>query len=263
LPKDIEQIIHSKSFQQTTVPTTTLSLDAAAGTFHRKVCDTVRSNMGMLRGLLASWRGSTGYISQTKHKKIPRSLNALPEYSLLRSHLLEDGVNHEDTFTLNVKGVDIKNNNAAQLLEMVLEGFLMNPSTNVGRLMLMRNIIVKPFGLRTSPLGCPVSSLLSDNTSCLFANQYPVWDQSVNEDNSLAQVILGANDKHLKFRSCVSVQIMAKNELAVSLSNAVHFNNFFGRLYMLTIDYVHRHYIAPTMLHKSVDYLLATLEKKH
>jgi len=261
LPAEIEKIIHSKAFQQQSVPTTTLSLDAAAGTMHRLVCDTVRSNVGIARGFLASWKGGPGYVSQSELTKVVKELTTLPEQSLLRQHLVDDGTNHEDTFSLSISGVDFSQLSASKLLEMVLEGFLLNPPTGVGRLMLIRNILVKPFGLRTSPLGCPVSSLLSDNTSCMFANQYPVIDQSINDTDTLAQVILGANDKHLKFRSCVSVAKRSNHEVEISLGTSVHFNNFFGRIYMYTIDYVHRHYVSPTMLRRAVDYMLAASEK--
>lgn len=57
---------------------------------------------------------------------------------------------------------------ATALLASVSQGFLHNAPGGVSRLMALRNVLVKPLGLRTSPLGCPVSSLLSPNTvSCL------------------------------------------------------------------------------------------------
>ena len=146
---------------------------------------------------------------------------------------------------------------ASQILEIVLEGFLLNAPKGVSRIMLIRNILVKPLGLRTSPLGCPVSSLLSDNTNCLFANQYPVLDQSLNDNDMLVQVILGANDKHLKFRSCVGVDMRKEGEVEITLGTSVHFNNIFGKYYMYAIDYVHRHYITPTMLRRAVDYMIS------
>ncbi len=65
LPQEVAKLIHAKDFQEKIVPTTTLSLDAAAGTMHRKVCDGFRGRMGMLRGTWAEWRGSGGYVSQT------------------------------------------------------------------------------------------------------------------------------------------------------------------------------------------------------
>jgi hypothetical protein len=49
----------------------------------------------------------------------------------------------------------------AQWLVALLEGFLDNRPSFVSRLMVLRNALVRPLGLRTSPLGCPVSSLLA------------------------------------------------------------------------------------------------------
>ena len=52
LPQEVAELINAKEFQQEVIPTTMLSLDAPAGTIHRKVCDTFRGSMGILaRGL--------------------------------------------------------------------------------------------------------------------------------------------------------------------------------------------------------------------
>ncbi len=259
LPDEVDTFLRSKAFDQQMVKTTTLSLDAAAGTAQRKVCDTFRSGMGMMRGAWGMWRRSGGFISQSDKTKTVRALTELPEDSLLNKHLNETPVNHEDTFALSVEGVDLKGRKASQLLAMVLDGFLLNAPTSVSRMMLVRNILVKPLGLRTSPLGCPVSSLLSDNVENLFMNQYPVLDQSINKDDTLAQVILGADDKHLQFRSCVGVQIIDDTRAEITLGTRVLCRNGFGRYYMHAIDAVHRKYIAPTMMRRACDYVVSKL----
>ena len=259
LPSEVSKLIQSKDFREEIVQTTTLSLDAPAGSMHRKVCDTFRGSMGLLRGAWGEWYGSGGFISKTDETKTVVELNTSPESSLLLEHLSDVHVHHEDTFTITISDSNFKNHNAHQLLEVMLEGFLMNTPRGVSKLMMMRNILVKPLGLRTSPLGCPVSSLLSNDTSNLFAGQYPVLDQRINKTDTLAQVVLGANDKHLKFRSCVSVEIINNKQIIFSLGNRVHCKNLFGRFYMSVIDYVHRHYISPTMLRRSVDYVIAQM----
>ncbi len=213
LPPDISGLIQSRFFQDNVVQTTTLSLDAPAGTMHRKVCDTFRGSMGVLRGSWGAWYESGGFVSQSDETKTVIELNSTPENSLLIEHLTDGSVHHEDTFTITVNGGGFQRANANKLLELMLEGFLINTPGGVSRLMMIRNILVQPLGLRTSPLGCPVSSLLSDNTSNLFANQYPVIDQRINKTNTVAEVILGANDRHLKFRSCVSVEIVKNNQI--------------------------------------------------
>ena len=143
---------------------------------------------------------------------------------------------------------------ASAILELVLEGFLNDAPRGVSRLMMIRNLLVAPLGLRTSPLGCPVSSLLSENRSNLFAGQYPVLDQSVDDASGSAQVLLGANDKHLIFRSCVSVEKIEGGAVRLTLGTVVLCKNLFGRFYMAAISQVHRRYISPAMLRRAADY---------
>ncbi len=175
---------------------------------------------------------------------------------MLQEHLVDTPVHHEDTFILSITGSDYSKMHASRLLESTLEGFMLNAPKGVSRIMFLRNILVKPLGLRTSPLGCPVSSLLSEDASNLFADQYPVLSQRVNDTNTFAQVVLGADDKHLKFRACVSAEIIDNDNIEFTLGNRVHCNNLFGRFYMHLINYVHRHYISPTMLRRAVDYVV-------
>ena len=54
LPDEVVKLINARDFQQAVIPTTTLSLDAPAGTIHRKVCDTFRGSMGIVRGAWTS-----------------------------------------------------------------------------------------------------------------------------------------------------------------------------------------------------------------
>ncbi len=259
LPPQVSDLIRSKGFREELVPTTTLSLDAPAGTAQRKVCNSFRGGMGILRGFSANWMGSGGYVSQTEITKTVIDLKDIPDYSILRNQLDQDIVHYEDTFMISLKGVDFKGRKSDEILELMLEGFLMNAPRNVSRLMMFRNILVKPFGLRTSPLGCPVSSLLSDDLSNVFASKYPVLDQKIGEDRGLSQVILGADDKHLKFRSCVGVEIVGPSHVRITLGTRVHYKNMFGRIYMAVIDYVHHRYIAPTMLRRAADYVISKI----
>lgn len=254
LPDAVKALLQAGDFKADAVPTTTLSLDAPPGTFHRVVCNTVRSGAGVMRGLWGSWKGASGFLSHGGSARSVTQLGSPPADSLLLEQLTELRVHHEDTFRLRVTGTNFANTSATHLLATVLEGFLLNAPSGVSNLMALRNMLVKPLGLRTSPLGCPVSSLLSPDTSNLFAHRYPVLAQSTNAGDSKAQVILGANDKHLLFRSCVSVEIVDKHHVDVMLGTRVHCKNFFGRFYMAAIDYVHRHYVTPTMLRLAVEY---------
>lgn len=256
LPPPVSALLQGKDFQDTLVSTTTLSLDAPPGTVHRKVCDTFRGRMGLLRGAWSEWRYAGGYVSKAVQKTAVLELENAPENSLLRLHLTDEKHHHDDTFMMTLEGFGLGTLTASEILEHVLEGFLLNAPAGVSRMMMVRNLLVKPLGLRTSPLGCPVSSLLSGNTQNLFAGQYPVFDQRIAADGSSAQVILGANDKHLIFRSCVGIEITGPDRVNISLGTRVHCKNLFGRFYMGAIDYVHRRYVTSAMLRRASDYLL-------
>jgi hypothetical protein len=148
---------------------------------------------------------------------------------------------------------------ADKILSVVLKGFLENPPKGVSRMMAFRNILVRSMGLRTSTLGCPVSSLLSPRSKDLFDNRYPVLNQHINDSHTRAQVILGANDKHLIFRSCVGVDITNPLRIVITLGTRVHCKNFFGRFYMAVINRTHRSYVTPTMLRFAVEHALQSI----
>jgi Protein of unknown function (DUF2867) len=154
-----------------------------------------------------------------------------------------------------------------QVLSRLLDAFVSQPPSGVGRLMRFRNVLVKPLGLRTATLGCPVSSLMGKADSALFDDRFPVLAQAHTAQD--AQVILGADDKHLKFRSCAAVQRLPStaasggNQWRISLGTRVHYNNWFGQFYMTAIDAVHRRYVAPTMLRTAVAAMLVTVQKSH
>jgi hypothetical protein len=254
LPVDVTELINAKDFQQEIIPTTTLSLDAPAGTMHRKVCDTFRGSMGIVRGALTNWRRSGGYVSSEGRSSAVAELNQVPADSLLRGQGNLDGAHHHDSFAMMLGAKRLAAMPASGILELVLEGFLNDAPRGVSRLMMIRNLLVAPLGLRTSPLGCPVSSLLSEDRRNLFAGQYPVLGQSIDDGKGVAQVLLGANDKHLVFRSCVGVEKIEGGDVRLTLGTSVLCKNLFGRVYMAAISQVHRRYISPTMLRRAADY---------
>jgi len=186
------------------------------------------------------------------------SLSRLPDESLLRDQFA-DNFHHEDMFCLSAEPGEVRTRSASTVLAKLLEGFLENRPIGVSRLMVFRNVLVKPLGLRTSPVGCPVSSLLCSQPARVFADRFPVFEQAIAPDDARAQVILGADDKHLRFRSCVGVEILADGRISFSLGTRVQFKNWFGRFYMASIDTVHRGYVTPTMLKLAADYAIRDL----
>ena len=253
LPEEVAKLINGKDFQQEVIPTTMLSLDAPAGTIHRKVCDTFRGSMGIMRGAWTNSSRSGGYVSTAVAAAPVIELRNVPATSLLREQPDFSVSHHRDSFTTALGAEEFATMSASRILELILEGFLNNAPRGVSRLMMIRNLLVSPLGLRTSPLGCPVSSLLSEDRRNLFANHYPVLDQSVDDDSGVAQVLLGANDKHLIFRSCVAIEIVDRH-VQLTLGTTVRCKNLFGRFYMAAISQAHRRYISPTMLRRAADY---------
>lgn len=253
LPEAVVNLLRSHPVNRDAVATTVLSLDDAPGSLLEAACKQYRSAVGHLCGTWARMRQGPGYVSEIRPARVFEQ-HGSPANSLLRKELNDRRVHHEDRFTLTVQAASLGRLSTAtpsELLAAFLDGFLANRPVGVARLMSLRNLLVRPLKLRTSPLGCPVSSLLGEPTQGVFAGRFPVRDQEVG--SHLAQVILGADDKHLVFRSCVAVELIDDERVEFSLSTRVGCKNLFGRFYMAIISSTHRKYIAPTMLEYAVD----------
>lgn len=234
------------------VPTVALSLDAPSMSVAGRLCAWTRSLSGRLRGAWGRWRGARGFLADNGGGRTVVALPMPAADSLLRSQLVD--FDHEDSFSLITGPGELASMSASEVMAAVLEGFVENPPLGVSRLMAFRNALVKPLGLRTSPLGCPVSSLLSPRGDALFAGRFPVLAQRVDADGRRAEVVLGADDRHLRFRSCVGVELHADGRAVVTLGTRVRTTNLFGRGYMAAIDRVHRAYVTPALLRLAVDH---------
>lgn len=252
LPQSVLDLL-DEALAETSVSTIVLSLDAAPGSLQHALCSTARGSAGRVLGAWGRWRNAQGYVSSQTSRSNVVELAAPPTGSLLLNQFQGEKFHHEDTFSLTVDLAFFDGRNATCLLSAVLDGFLHNPLSSVARMMAFRNFLVRPLGLRTSPLGCPVSSLLSPDRSNLFANRFPVLDQMTEEHAGRAQVVLGANDKHLVFRSCVAVSILPHGRVQITLGTRVRCKNLFGRFYMAAINRVHRSYVTPVMLSRAVE----------
>lgn len=240
------------------VPTFALSLEAAPSSLPARLCAATRSVVGPLRGRLATARRQVGFLATRAGIRRVDALAEPPADSLLREHLPE-ARDHEDSFALRLAADELPALPAAAILAAVLEGFLARRPAGVAWMMALRNVLVKPLRLRTSPLGCPVSSLLAQDAGQHFAGRFPVLAQRIDAGGRRAQVLLGADDRHLRFRSCVGVEILPGGDVVVTLGTRVHCLNAFGRVYMAVIDRVHRGYVSPALLRPAVDHALATL----
>lgn len=233
-------------------PLLQLSLQAAPPSVCAHLCARTRALLGPLRRI--PMRPLRGFVERATpaypiHSR-PAPTDGLLTTALPHSH-------YQDLTTLCLEPSQVVHRSASALLADVLEGFLRNPPSGVGQLMALRNRLVAPLRLRTSPLGCPVSSLLSTDRSRLFAGRFPVLDSHIDTQDNDAEVLLGADDRHLRFRSSVRVQRHRDGHVEISLGSRVQTLNAFGGMYMALIDAGHRHYVAPALLRRAVEHALA------
>jgi hypothetical protein len=250
LPAPVLDFLGANPVRHEDVPTLALSLNERPGSLLSRTCAGVRRLAGKLRGFTAACRCRVaGFVGRRGRAIV--ELPAALDGSLLDRQFPER-FDHEDTFLLVLHGAAAGGRPASALLADVLEGFLANRSAGVSFLMGLRNFLVAPLRLRTSPLGCPASSLLSKDRRLLFAGHYPVLEQAI-ESRGRAEVLLGADDRHLRFRSSVAVRYIG-NDAHITLGTRVQCRNWFGRFYIAAIDRIHRAYISPTMLSLAVEH---------
>jgi uncharacterized protein DUF2867 len=251
LPQPVLDYLHENPLRDGDIPVLALSLNERPGGLLSATCALARRVAGRVRSVTAVCRSRmAGFVG--RRGRVVVELQRAAKGTLLERHLAER-FEHEDTFLLVLHGGARTGKPAAALLADVLEGFLSNRPMVVSWLMRLRNFLVLPLRLRTSPLGCPASSLLSADRSRLFAGRYPILDQSLDPRGQAAEVLLGADDRHLRFRSCVGVHFIG-DDAHITLGTRVQFRNWFGRLYMAGIDRVHRAYISPVMLTMAVEF---------
>jgi Protein of unknown function (DUF2867) len=255
LPASVMKMLQQLPLDKANVPTIALALDAPVGSVHSAICRVVRSSAGWLRGQWARCRRTAGYLWDSG--PAVDVLDQAPQHSLLREQLNDGPIHHEDTFRVCVIDASLSRTGSQALLARLLEGFVESPPTSVSYLMALRNAMVKPIGLRMSPLGCPVSSLLSPQSEAVFAGRFPVRQQQYDAFDRHHQVILGTNDKHLMFRSCASVDVTG-DRIEFTLGTRVRCKNAFGHVYMGMIDRVHRRHVSPAILRHAVQHVLRT-----
>lgn len=217
------------------------------------LCARVRRAAGRLRSRLRLGHRAAGFVSTAITPLRARHEPALPARSRLPEAL---ATGHDDCVVLELAAGRWPATSARGLLLQVLAGFVENPPTSVGLLMRLRNRLVGPLGLRTAELGCPVSSLQAKDCAQRFGGRFPVLARHVDEDDRWAEVILGADDRHLVFRSSVSVCLTPEGSWQIRLASRVQTRNLFGAFYMFAIRPVHERHVAPTMLEFAVHHAL-------
>lgn len=257
LPQAVLALIEATPLHRRHVPTTRLALEAAPESLLGRLCGRARAMLGGFRYQAVRLRHSNGFLSATGGSLSVAAEPAPAADSLLLTQL-EQGFHHQDSFFIALGKSGGRDVSATRLLSRVLDGFVENPPVSVSRMMAVRNALVRPWGLRTSRLGCPASSLLALPDGQVFNRKHPVLAQTIDAHDRHAQVILGADDKHLRFRTCVGVRVLADGQVEVTLGTRVQCRNRFGHLYMALIESVHRRHVSPTMLRMAVEHGLST-----
>ena len=262
LPQEVIALMDAMPLHRRHVPTTRLALDAAPESLLSRFCSRVRAMLGGFRYQAVRLRHSNGFLSAAGGT-LSVTAEASPAVDSLLLTQLDDGFHHQDSFCIQLGKTTAPQLSATQWLSRVLDGFVENPPSSVSRMMAVRNALVRPWGLRTSRLGCPASSLLSRPDGRVFNRKHPVLAQAVDEHDRHAQVILGADDKHLRFRSCVGLRILADNQVEITLGTRVQCKNRFGHFYMAMIESVHRRHVSPTMLRMATEHAFPTVTQPH
>ncbi len=97
----------------------------------------------------------------------------------------------------------------------------------ISRLMYLRNVLVKLFGLKTE-MAKEFNSNFKPGDVIGF---FKIFSVTNNE------VMLGANDKHLDFR--VSIYNSKEPQYNIKVTTLVQYNNLFGKIYMTLIKPFH------------------------
>ena len=127
-----------------------------------------------------------------------------------------------------------------QNIDSVTRAIFLTMPQWVAQLLELRNVIVRPFGLKTSIDAVPSNSQeeLQPGTA---VGAFEILDRRQNEE-----IMLGEDDKHLDYR--VSIQLERKEKRCwVVVSTVVKFNNWLGQAYFVPVRPVHK-IVVPAMM---------------
>jgi hypothetical protein len=132
--------------------------------------------------------------------------------------------------------------NQPENIDSVTRSIFLTMPQWVAQLLELRNVIVRPFGLKTS-----IDAVPSNNQDELqpgtAVGVFEVLDRRLNDE-----IMLGEDDKHLDYR--VSIQLERQEKKCwVVVSTAVKFNNWLGRAYFVPVRSVHKIVVPAMMKH--------------
>lgn len=148
---------------------------------------------------------------------------ALPHDSMLAE--LYDGAALADAFAITLPATCVAD------IDLHARAVLGSPSWWFRALLACRDALVLPFGIKTSS---QLRSQMQD-AAAPHIDFFPIVSRTDRE------LVIGADDRHLDFRTSVLVRKLwpgAQGELIVT--TVAHSHNRFGRLYLLVIAPFHR-----------------------
>jgi hypothetical protein len=110
------------------------------------------------------------------------------------------------------------------------------PPAWVTKLLVVRNALVAPFGLKTR---------FSKEPRTRSGYPFPVLSAQPQ------RVVMGLDDRHLDFRLVIEVSVAEGRKLAATATTYVRTHNLIGRLYIMGVTPFHRR-IVPAMLKQAV-----------
>ena len=103
----------------------------------------------------------------------------------------------------------------------------------VDALMALRNLIVRPLGLKGDPDAAA--------TGVPRIGMFPVISNDPDE------IVLGFDDRHLDFRIVVQTEPCGEGETRIRMMTLIRRHNFLGRAYLATIMPFHKLIVASTL----------------
>jgi len=140
--------------------------------------------------------------------------------------------------------------NQLQNIDSVTRAIFLTIPQWITALLELRNIIVRPFGLKTS-IDVEPSNVQDELKPGTAVGVFEVLNRRLDE------IMLGEDDQHLNYR--VSVQLEREEEKCwVIISTVVTFNNWLGRAYFVPVKPVHK-IIVPAMIRSGVENLASSI----
>ncbi len=157
----------------------------------------------------------------------------VPDSTLLNNAFSQ--IDYGDAYRVRLAG------SADTSLDDVLKIFSTAAPGWVGRLMGLRNQLVKLIGLEAKPISSRDRPIMTGQPGTKIGF-FKVFQRSSNE------IVMGEDDLHLNYRVSILLQPDLEQDFCwATISTIVHYNNWRGKLYFLPVRPFHR-LIVPAML---------------